>query len=278
MKLFYSWQSDTATNKNLIQSCITGALRVVNDFELETATRDTSGSPDIASTILSKINSSQMMIADVTIINSNSRKTRKMPNPNVMYELGYAVKSLGEDNIILIADRRLTNTADLPFDIRNRRMVLVDFSDKTATQHITESITRALKNYSLPAAQNIPSITLIEPEAVWASNYSDHGASFLVIVSVDNYGGRNDYIVDAKILGTNADGTLFETDSFSFEGQQLNHPYPLKADDMQTLRIFIGSDRNNHRSMPDLDRDTVRLSISFKAGKNEEIPIKIKQN
>lgn len=131
---------------------------------------------------------------------------------------------------------------------------------------------------SLPVAQNIPSIMLTEPEAVWASNYSNHGASFLVVIAVDNYGGRNDYIVDAKISGTNADGTSFKTDRFTVEGQQPNYPLPLKADEMQVIRIFIASDHNNHRPMPDLDRDTVKFSLAFRSGKTEELPIRIRQN
>jgi len=85
--------------------------------------------PDISATILTKIDNSSMMIADVSIVNPTSRKARMMPNPNVMYELGYAVKTLGEENIILVADKATTDTAKLPFDIRNRRMILVDFGD-----------------------------------------------------------------------------------------------------------------------------------------------------
>jgi len=124
MKLFYSWQSDIPENRSFIGRCLQEAIKDVPLFEIETATRDSKGSPDIASTILAKINDSNLFIADVTTVNHESDAPRKYPNPNVMYELGYAVKTLGEDNIILIANKAITNTAELPFDIRNRRMIL----------------------------------------------------------------------------------------------------------------------------------------------------------
>jgi hypothetical protein len=280
MKLFYSWQSDTPHTRGVIQKCIREALKNVDGFELETATRDTSGSPDIAATILAKIDDSNMMIADVTIVNPKSRKARVMPNPNVMYELGYAVKSLGEENIILVADKALTDTAKLPFDIRNRRMILVDFSAPDAAAQITGSVAAALKNHKPKDGGDTtgPQAFLSEPDVAWASNYHRYGASFRAVIDVDNYGGKNDYIVEARIDGTNADGSPFETDGFTFEGEQLNHAHPISADEMQTVVVFMSSDANNHRPMPDLDRDTVRLTLKFRSGKTIVLPVKIRQN
>lgn len=123
-----------------------------------------------------------------------------------------------------------------------------------------------------------PQIFLVEPYAVWASNYAKYGASFLVVISVDNYGGKNDFITNAQIIGTNAIGTSFKTDRFAFEDKQPDYPYPVKAGDMETLRLFIASDYSNHRPMPDLDRDKVRLSLVFRSGKKISLPIKIRPN
>jgi len=280
MKLFYSWQSDTPSNRGLIQKCIREALKVVKHFELETATRGTAGSPDITSTILGKIDDSNMIIADVTIVNPSSCKARLMPNPNVMYELGYALKSLGEENIILIADKATTNTANLPFDIRNRRMVLLDFNKPAVAKGITAAVVSALKSHKPKETglNGAPQAFLSEPEAVWASNYSDHGASFRVIVDVDNFGGENDYITEAKIKGTNANGTPFSTNRFAFEKEQHDHPHSILVDEMQRLTIFMSYDYNNHRPMPDLDRDTVTLLLRFRSGKDIKLPVRVSQN
>lgn len=126
--------------------------------------------------------------------------------------------------------------------------------------------------------KNAPKVFLVEQEAVWASNYGGHGASFLVVIALDNYGGKNDYVTNITIEGTNDNNTPFKTDSFTFEGEQPNHPYPIKADDMKNLRVFIASDHTNHRPMPDLDTDTVKLVVTFRSRKTTKLPIKIRQN
>ena len=94
-KVFYSWQSDlpNATNRGFIQKALENATKVIRDdgsIQVEPVVdRDTvgvPGAPDIASTILAKIEQSQVFVCDVSIINqgANSRPT---PNPNVLIEL-----------------------------------------------------------------------------------------------------------------------------------------------------------------------------------------------
>jgi hypothetical protein len=60
-------------------------------------TRDTSGSPNIALKILEKIQAADVFVADITTVTAPGAK-RPCPNPNVGYELGYAVATLGWDN------------------------------------------------------------------------------------------------------------------------------------------------------------------------------------
>lgn len=40
----------------------------------------------------------------------------KTPNPNVMIELGYAIKSLGWDRIILLYDKDFGEIEEIPFE------------------------------------------------------------------------------------------------------------------------------------------------------------------
>lgn len=68
-----------------------------------------------------EIDSADILIADVTIINGGYAG-RKTPNPNVMIELGYAIKSLGWDRIILLYDKDFGEIEELPFDINHRRI------------------------------------------------------------------------------------------------------------------------------------------------------------
>jgi hypothetical protein len=199
----------------------------------------------------------------------------------VIYEAGYAMKALGQDNVIFVADSRTTNTNNLPFDIRNRIMILTDFSKPVAVRkEVVEVVKTVTATYSPPDPNNgAPSIQLVQDTAKWASNWSGFGASFEVIMSVDNYRGRSNYITNARILGTNADGSSFATDSvrFGYRGQP-DHSYALAADVMDEVPVYVGLDRDNHRPMPDLDRDTTELEVTFRTGKVVRVPIKVVPN
>jgi hypothetical protein len=45
-----------------------------------------------------------------------------MPNPNVLIELGYAVKTLGWNRIVCVFNMAFGRVEDLPFDLRQRRV------------------------------------------------------------------------------------------------------------------------------------------------------------
>jgi len=138
MKVFYSWQSDLnlKNNKNFIEECIKAAIKELNleneslvDFELDKDTSGEPGNPDIINIILSKIDSSKLFICDLSIINQESLG-RKTPNPNVIFELGYAIKSLGWEKIICIVNQEFGLSDDLPFDMKHRRNLFYNISTK----------------------------------------------------------------------------------------------------------------------------------------------------
>lgn len=128
--IFYSWQSDLPPNTN--QKAIRSALRYSSSLieessdiriVLDEATRGESGSPNIPATILQKISACDLFICDLTTINSKSDESvRKTPNPNVLFELGYAVSALGWNRIVMLFNRHFgTFPDDLPFDIDRHR-------------------------------------------------------------------------------------------------------------------------------------------------------------
>ena len=102
-KIFYSWQSDLPGNKtkNFIRECIDEAIDVAQESEAIEAERDeattgTTGSPNIVTTLFSKIDNCDLFIADLSLCFTEDRQNeKKSPNPNVLLELGYAVKTLG---------------------------------------------------------------------------------------------------------------------------------------------------------------------------------------
>lgn len=154
MNVFYSWQSDLSrdTNQKAISICIKKALTDIeennNSIQLvyDEATRDEAGSPDIPSTILNKITRSDIFICDVTTVNSSDLSTRKMPNPNVLIELGYAISVLGWDRIIMVFNKiygQFPN--DLPFDIEKRKAHPYKIENKTDKKGKTD-LTNKIKN------------------------------------------------------------------------------------------------------------------------------------
>ncbi len=80
------------------------------------------GSPDIGVTILEKIDASEAIVADVTIVGAYDSE-RPTPNPNVLIELGYALKSLGERRLILVQNVAFGGPELLPFDLRQKRVL-----------------------------------------------------------------------------------------------------------------------------------------------------------
>ncbi|MCL4559896.1 MAG: nucleotide-binding protein [Chloroflexi bacterium] len=136
VKIFYSWQSDlpNATNRGFIQNAlekVAQEIRKDNTINIEPVIdRDTvgvPGSPDIASTIFSKIETSQIFVCDISIINQ-SDSSRKTPNPNVLIELGFALKMLGDKRVILVLNSAYGSPELLPFDLRMRRIITYNVS------------------------------------------------------------------------------------------------------------------------------------------------------
>lgn len=130
--LFYSWQSDLPhrSNRNYINSAITKACKISEEelhikITIDKDTLNIPGSPDIINTIREKIENSTIFVADITpIISLNSKL---IPNPNVLIELGYAWKSLGNDNILMVMNTAYGSLRGLPFDLGFKRQITYDF-------------------------------------------------------------------------------------------------------------------------------------------------------
>lgn len=129
IKIFYSWQSDlpNRTNRGFIQTALERAARNIRDDEsikveprIERDTEGVPGSPNIAETIFANIDDCHIFVGDVSIINPDSEK-RKSPNPNVMLELGYALKKLSFTRIVMVLNKEYGSPEELPFDLKMKR-------------------------------------------------------------------------------------------------------------------------------------------------------------
>jgi hypothetical protein len=137
--IFYSWQSDlpATANRNFIKKALIDAVSELEktqpglQIEIDQATSRKPGSPDIAKTICDKIIEADMFICDVTTINSTS-STKKTPNPNVVFELGFAVATIGWDRVVLLFNKCFGDLAnDLPFDFQGHRVSDFSADEKT---------------------------------------------------------------------------------------------------------------------------------------------------
>jgi hypothetical protein len=146
--VFYSWQSDTdrICNHYFIRDAAKEALKSLNkecsvedsprkeSFSLDHDTLGVPGQPSIVDTILSKIRNCQVYLADLTYVGSTkghkakgqmskkrSKKTKYLPNPNVAFELGYAISVLKDDQLIFVMNMDYGEPDERVFNIAHRR-------------------------------------------------------------------------------------------------------------------------------------------------------------
>lgn len=132
--VFYSWQSDLpgSTNRNFIEDALDKALRALlkdpNVYqpprEVDKDTLGVAGSPHIAETIFDKIDSASACVFDVSIVLRGPE--RVFPNPNVLVELGYALKVHPSARVIMVLNMQTGKPEELPFDLRFRRVLQYD--------------------------------------------------------------------------------------------------------------------------------------------------------
>lgn len=167
--VFWSWQADLDKNLNrsFIRDALARAVEKVSDeldvedvdrVSLDHDTKSASGMADISHTILEQVSKAAVFVADVTpIVRTEAEKS--IPNPNVMLELGFALKALGSNRIIAILNTGAGDRVeDLPFDIRHRRILTYSLS-KDMTKIDRRSVREKLvSDLSAAIATNIKQV------------------------------------------------------------------------------------------------------------------------
>lgn len=157
--VFYSWQSDlpNATNRGFIQTALEKAAKTlaadgsVNvQPVIDRDTQGVSGAPDISKVIFEKIDSAAVVVADVSIV-TGQHEGRPSPNPNVLFELGYALKAIGDEHLILVFNTHYGKVEQLPFDLRMRRTLMYKMEPETADRssernELQEKLEHALRD------------------------------------------------------------------------------------------------------------------------------------
>lgn len=148
--IFFSWQSDTESkyNRSYIKGLLNDLAASIPDcsIEIKESVGDSAGSPNIVDKVISEIDNCNIFVCDVTPITTYNNK--KLPNPNVLFELGYAVCHLGWERIICIANESYGAISDMPFDIRQNRISKYKYNEEGRNKlELDEFILKIINEY-----------------------------------------------------------------------------------------------------------------------------------
>lgn len=125
--IFFSYQSDIPQNKSMfmdIKKKLQKRFSKQNiDLKVKVGTYNTSGNPPILSEMLELAKTSDIFIADLTYIATQTlaHKAKHIPNPNVLLELGHAWNFFDTHHIIFIQNSRYGDGSLLPVDLKEFR-------------------------------------------------------------------------------------------------------------------------------------------------------------
>jgi hypothetical protein len=154
---------------------------------IDRATQDVPGSPDIGATILSKIDRANAFVADVTIVGETA-PGRHSPNPNVLLELGYALKALGDSRVVLVQNTALGRPEQLPFDLRQKRVVTYESPENTSERSAVRKKLSAVLQAALTPILKMPAEEedgQVDPRARWI-DLADQARSRRTPVELDS--------------------------------------------------------------------------------------------
>lgn len=164
--VFYAWQSDSPPQENrfFIREALKGALRMITKsgdgalpLKYDDATRNAAGSVMIVDSILAKIDACDVFVGDISIISSAEEGSRRVPNPNVMMEVGWAAARLGWNRVVLIFNKATGKIeTDVPFDVRGRLILQYEFSSSTADKKTVEKTLEGILAGAIRAALASP--------------------------------------------------------------------------------------------------------------------------
>ncbi|HJS86434.1 MAG TPA: hypothetical protein VJ779_13335 [Acetobacteraceae bacterium] len=162
LTIFFSWQADTSTRtgRNLVEQALERAASAIGqDSEVEEAMRElaidkdtkgVAGSPPIVETIFRKIDGAAVFVPDLTFVGKRL-DGRPTPNPNVLIEYGWALKSLSHSRIVPVMNvaHGQPTSENMPFDMRHLRHPIQyecpDDADEETRRRARASLARSLE-------------------------------------------------------------------------------------------------------------------------------------
>lgn len=143
MRLFFSWQSDIPSNKNIIRKSL---QKICNELDIEYTedTRDEAGGDHVVDVLLRKISNSDIFVGDITIV-GKAVNGDPLSNSNVSYELGFAEAKLGRGRIIMIMNERHGSYDDMVFDLGKRMITKFKSTSNKLSTELQNQLTKELQ-------------------------------------------------------------------------------------------------------------------------------------
>ena len=155
--IFFSWQADIKESRKIIDKALEKAAKELNArhedwfVNITSDTRGEHGASNIEDIVLQKIREAHIFVADITPIAQikNENNIKLLSNPNVLIELGYAIRRMDIDKqVILLANKESGDIEykdkDMPFDINHHRISPISDS-LSLTEHIESLLINLIK-------------------------------------------------------------------------------------------------------------------------------------
>jgi len=150
--VFYSWQDDTdkKVNHDFLKDVLSAAVKKIG-VELEekpsviSDTTGVPGSPSIVETIFDRIKNCDVYVPDLTFV-ATTKKGKKISNPNVLIELGFASGVIGDKIIIPILNENYGEVGGISFNRRHIRFPVTYRLAPNSTEKEKKSVKNNLIN------------------------------------------------------------------------------------------------------------------------------------
>lgn len=155
--IFFSWQDDTPAKvgrtflKEILEEVCAGIASDTNvdealrNMEVDSDTQGVAGNPPVVETIFKKIDAAGVFLADMTFVGQRL-DGRPTPNPNVLIEYGWALKSLKYERVICVMNEAYGKASreTLPFDLSHLRWPIRYSLSKDASKEEKAEVKRNL--------------------------------------------------------------------------------------------------------------------------------------
>lgn len=166
-RLFYSWQNDRIDVKGIVFNALKSAkVKLKSEGICLIIDQDTSGRTGkrkIEDEVLKKIEKCDIFLADLTPVTCLVKAPEKhelpklMPNSNVMFEYGYALRAKGENRMIALAclDKQKDEHIEfMPFDVNHD--TITAFTDENSLNGLTQWIKKITQLVDEERANFVP--------------------------------------------------------------------------------------------------------------------------